>query len=703
MAALFVLVAGFYGSGVFSRLSSGGFENHASESYKAQQVIQHTLPATETSLIVLLKDKHGAAADTLAFRMEALKIFKALQADQTVSHISSYYSTNAPSFLSRDHKATFAIISLKGDASSQSDAVTKLRSKIASSQLEVKLGGTAAINNEITSTVAKDLAKAESISFTLLAILLVIVFRSFVAALLPLVLGAIAVLGAFLVTRLLTNVTEISEYAINVIILLGLGLAVDYSLFIVSRFREELRSGAAVSDALSTTMQTAGRTVLFSGTTVILSLLSLLIFPLNFLQSMGLGGAAAVVVAMIAALVVLPAILVRLGERVNALSFGSVAREHQAQVRGQATPTERQSLWYRLSRGVMHRPVAVLVTILALLLIAGIPFLHVRFGSADYRSLPAGSEARVTSETLRDEFDSPESPITVVFQAKSNLAEPASVGNLHNYTQTLQALPGVQKVATAAGASSNTAVINVDYKSDPLSPTTQQLVRRIRQSAVPAGASVLVGGQPAILTDLLDTLGRSLPYAAAFIIIALFVLLFLMLGSFVIPLQAIMLNILSLTASFGALVWVFQDGNLSNLLHFTSDGTINATQPILIFAIAFGLSMDYAVFLLSRIKEQYDLSGDTREAIATGIQKTGPIITSAAVLLCVVVAAFATSSIPLIQQIGVGLSLAILIDAFVIRMLLVPAVMRLLGKKNWWAPRRLQALAARLGLAEKNL
>ncbi|HUC20950.1 MAG TPA: MMPL family transporter, partial [Candidatus Polarisedimenticolaceae bacterium] len=518
-AAVFIAVAAVYGTGVFRSLTSGGFDNPDLESYKATVLMQEKMPSTQASMVVLFEGKNSQKADTPEFRGEVTKTLDRIKNDPSVDNVASYYTTGSPAMLSKDHTQTFALIGLKGSNAEQSAHVAELRSKLRSDLLSIKLGGVAAVNDEITSRVASDLSRAEAISFSLLAVLLVVVFRSLVAAALPLLLGGVAVLGAFLATRLLTTVTPISEYAINVIILLGLGLAVDYSLFMVSRFREELHNTRGdVPAALEKTMETAGRTIFFSGITVILSLLGLLIFPLNFLQSMGLGGAAAVVVAMVAALTVLPAVMARLGTRVNALSFGSVAHQHRALKAGKTLRSERKSLWYRISRGVMRRPVAVFTAVVMGLILLGTPFLHARFGAPDSRSLPVGSEAREVAESLTN-FDTQQSPIQVVFQSNGDILKPATVGALYDYAKKLESIPGVTKVesivsggdqpmtkaayqsvyaATGSPAyqiaksrtGNNTALLTISYKDDPLSAETQTLVKQIREVAVPANASV---------------------------------------------------------------------------------------------------------------------------------------------------------------------------------------------------------------------
>ncbi len=727
---VFIIASVVYGTTLFSRLNSAGFQVEGSDSHTAFNDIQAHLPQTDAEVIVLLSDKDGKKVADPATRKAIEETLSRVKDEPGVQSISSYYETNAPGMLSRDKNKTFATINLEGDRNDQTKTFPAIREKLTNPSLDIKVGGQAATNAAFTEIIENDLKIAETISFSLLAVLLVIVFRGLVAAALPLMVGGFAILGAFLVTRLLTNVTDISQFAINVIIFLGLGLAIDYSLFIVSRFREELRGSGDVKKAISSTMATAGRTVLFSGITVMISLLALLVFPLGFLRSMGLGGAAAVLVAMLGALVLLPAVLSKLGTRVYALSFGSVKKERGAIRAGKFGAAERRSIWYRLSLAVMKRPVLVIILTLTPLVLSGLPFLRAELQTPDYRSLPGGNEVRVVSESLRNDFPGKPNPVQIVLKSDRSLTESAQLSALDSYAKDVAKLPGINSaeslltatpgldtVDLASLLSRNTpdsarlkeryfsdnakvTYVNVYYEGTMFARANQQLVEDIRKLPSPSSLQVHVGGNTAELVDLLAALRTGVPYALALIIVTLFILLFLMLGSVIIPLKAILLNILSLAASFGAIVWVFQDGHFEKLLGFESVGAIDANQPILIFAIAFGLSMDYAVFLLSRIKEQHDRTKDTEEAVAEGVQKTGSIITSAALLLIVVVGAFGTSQIPLMKQLAVGLVLAIAIDAVVIRMLLVPATMKLLGKYNWWAPRPLKRLYERLGLSE---
>ena len=716
VSVLFIGLAGWYGMGVFSKLSQSDLADHNSESTQVVNRIQADFSKGVAQVVVLFHAHDGQTVDSPAFKTEVLRLLDKVRPDTT--SITSYYSSGASQLVSHDRKSTYAALVLPGDLNQQSDEVGSLRQKLASNSVDVALGGQAAVNADVNNQVHKDLATAEIASFSVLALLLVIVFRSVIAALLPLALGGFAILGAFFVTRLLTQVTDISQYAINIITLLGLGLAIDYSLFMVSRFREELHASRDVDAALKRTMETSGHTVFFSGMTVIASLLCMQVFPIDFLRSMSWGGAAAVFVALIAAMLVLPSILRLLGIRVDALAFGS-ARRYARAYRDGIVLKESESIWHKTGKVFMRfRWMAVIITSCALLA-AGLPFLRAHFSTPDYRSVPAGSESRTVSEKLISDFGDPAEPLHILYTAPTSLTDPAQIAKLYDYVQHVRQLGQVDSTASIVDlpgvgspqmyqalyahplsgvlkdqfeerVSGRTTLIDVNYKGDLDAAATQTLVDQVRGLARPDGVTVQVGGGPAVLHDLLATLRHYIPYGLVALGLTLFVLLFLLSRSVVIPLQAMVLSTLSLGAAFGSLVWVFQDGHWASLFNLTPTGSIDATMPVLIFAVAFGLSVDYSVFLYSRIREEYDRSHDNEEAVLTGLQKTGSIITSAAILLFIVVAAFATGRIPLMQEIGTGLALTVLIDAFVIRMVLVPSLMRILNHANWWAPKFLR-------------
>jgi trehalose monomycolate/heme transporter len=722
----------YYLPGLMPLLASEGFLAKGAESTEVRADMRDKFARDEPSALVIVKHKDGLEAATPGFKTAMDDVVAQIKREAGVEAVQTFYSTGADQFVSKDKRSTFASISIRGEIPDQEKVAVKLRSNVKNDKLELAWAGVALINHDITEQIGKDLALAETISFSLLAILLIFVFRGFVAALLPLLLGGFTVLVALLVLRVLAEMTTIVEYALNVIILIGLGLAVDYSLLMVSRFREELiaKKGDS-SEALRVTMQTAGRTIFFSGLTVIISLTALLLFPIDFLRSMGLGGGAAVFVAMIGALVVLPSILKLLGRRVNWLSFGSARQMEKSMQEGKAYE-QKESIWRRGGQFFMHFPSITLVIALALFIFALTPFLHVKLASPDVKVLPASSSVRQTTERLQNDFAFSDNPIEVIYTTDyTNITQPEAVGKLYDYTREVAKLEGVRNVQSIVNLpgmdltkdqyqqfyqrldqqpqpvreavqrlmDGKSTLVNIGYKHGTMTPEAQELVADVRGVQHP-NAGVKAGGFTAELVDLLHTLAKYIPYALALIAITLFILLFLMLGSVVIPVQAMLQNVLSLGASFGALVLIFQDGHLANLLGMNVTGNVDATQPVLIFAVAFGLSMDYSVFLYGRIKEEYDRTGDTNTALLAGLQKTGGIITSAAILLFVVVAAFATSRISIMQQVGVGLGLAILVDAFIVRMVLVPATMKLLGKFNWWAPRWMKWVHRKIGFSD---
>ena len=725
-----ILGAAFFGSGLFPLLKSGGFEDPNSQSSTARALLDQQLGGSISDVVILIRSDTLMATDPV-FASAAARLLDPLQSRPEVASVTSYYSTHSQRFLSRDGHETFAIVQLAStDQTVKAEQYKTLAPHLVSPSpaVDVSVGGAQAVNAAVNAQVSADLERAEAITFPLVGILLLIVFASLVAAGLPLLIGGIAILGAFAILRFLTGVTDISIFAINVVTVLGLGLAIDYALFIVTRFREEMAtSGGDSRLALERTLATAGRTVLFSGLTVSVSLLGLLLFPEGFLRSMGLGAIGAVLVAMLSALTILPALLAVLGPRINALSVQRLFRRTSVATSG----SDSHGAWYRLSQFVMRFPIPVALVSLTMLVTLGLPFLHASFSTPDVRVLPAGQETRVVSERLAQDFASQgASEIIIAIRTPGDALSPANLAALGAYVGRIAAMPHVieaQSLVTvdpsltladyqrlysnpsanpqlaevaAQLAHGDATKVVVALDSAEFSSATEAATRQIRALPISGDLLPLVTGETAYQMDLFSNLRATLPYALLVIVLAIFVLLFLMTGSVVMPLKAIALNILSLSATFGALVWIFQDGHFEQLLAFHSNGSIDGTQTILIFALAFGLSMDYEVFLLSRIKEQFDATGDNRAAVATGLQRTGWLISSAALLLAVVLAAFSTSRIVFIQQIGIGLAIAVVMDATLVRGLLVPATMRLMGRWNWWAPAPLRAIWRRIGLSE---
>jgi RND superfamily putative drug exporter len=695
-AVAFLGFAGGWGTGVFGSLTGAGFDDPGSDSYRAAQLAAAELGRDDADVIVLYRSAERTVDDA-AFRQAVTGTLAVLPAD-VVDRTVTWWGTRAPQLVSADRHSTYAVLGLRGDEDQRTAGLEAIEHRLDAPGLETSVGGLSTVNRDITERIRADIARAETLSIPVLLVLLVVIFGSVAAASLPLAIGVTAILGAFTALRAFTLVTDVSVFSINVITILGLGLAIDYGLFMVSRFREELRRGLSTEEAVVRTMVTAGRTVAVSGLTVAIALAGLLIFPQVFLRSMGFGGMAAVLVGMVAALTLLPALLAVLGPRVDALPVR----------RRSAPPADGRGVWARLAQSVMRRPVLYAVSVVAVLLALGLPFLRVTFGGIDPRALPAGTESRVVAETLdRDFTANATSPVEAVVTLPAAVDSAAGQAALRSWVDSARAVDGVTSAAvTGSGrraggdTAGGTARVELGLAGDPISGEARELVHRLRDLPPPAGGSVLVGGRTAELVDLLGSVGGRLPWMALLVAGTSFVLLFLAFGSVVLPVKALLMNVLSLCASFGAIVWIFQDGHLSGALDFTPTGTLEATQPILVLAIVFGLSMDYEVFLMSRIREQYELTGDNTAAVATGLQRTGGIITSAALLLIVVIGAFSLSGITFIKLIGVAMIIAIAVDATVVRALLVPATMRLLGRANWWAPVPLRRLHGRVGFRE---
>jgi uncharacterized membrane protein YdfJ with MMPL/SSD domain len=537
--------------------------------------------------------------------------------------------------------------------------------------------------------VEHDLRIAEILVFPLLFLLTFWFFRSGVAALLPLMIGGLAIVGTFLILRIASEFGSISIFALNLTTGLGLGLAIDYSLFVVSRYREEIARLGPGAEAMKRTMATAGRTVFFSSLTVAAAMASLIIFPQRFLYSMGLGGALVALLAATIALTVLPAVLALLGNRVNSGSPKFLQRRAERE----ATETE-SGFWYRLSRLVMRRPAAIAIVTTALLIVLAIPFWNLRFTSVDAQVLPTSASARQVDDVLRAEFPPfRDTPIRLLVENSS----PQAVAKVE---QQLRGLDGVIAVDPPRQLPDGDTVIQAVNNSPFITDSSRNLVKEVRALPDPAGSTVLVTGAAAHFVDFQHSLAANLPIALAIVVISTLIVLFLMTGSVILPIKQLVMNALNLIAVFGILVFVFQDGRLEGLLDYRSQGALEQTMPVLLFAVAFGLSTDYGVFLLSRIKEAHDQGVPNSEAVAVGLERTGRIVTAAALLFAIAVGVFATSQIIFIKENFIGVALAVLIDASLIRALLVPSLMELLGKWNWWAPKQLRRLHERFGLSE---
>jgi RND superfamily putative drug exporter len=694
IALLFVAFAAVWGTGVFGKLtSSDNFTPPASQSQREANRADQVFGRNDADVVVLYHSAAMTVGDP-AYRQAVTAALSGLPRGD-VAKVTTYWSSGSPSLVSTDRHSTYAVLQLTGaDDAARHQAYDAIRTDLdppglAAGGVTARVGGTVAFGVAVDSEVTADIAKAEAFSMPVLLILLLVIFGSLAAASLPLAIGGVAILGSLTVLRLLTMATTVSVYSVNITTILGLGLGIDYGLFMVTRFREELHLQPTVEQAVGRTVATAGRTVAVSGITVAVALTSLMLFPENFLRSMGYGGVATVAVDVLAALIVLPALLALLGHRINALR---IRRSVLRPVRD-----ESSGAWYRLARSVMRRPLIYVAVITIGLLALAAPFLRISWGGIDARTLPAASTVRQVSEALDSEFPANS---TAPIEALITGAGATNPAGLAAYLHRVEAIPGVT-TARVTGTKGGTVRVDIGYTPATVSPAARHIVTEVRDASPPAGTTVLVGGITAGLVDELGSLGSTLPWMALLVCVSTFVLLFLAFGSVVLPVKAIVMNVLSLAVAFGVVVWVFQWGHLSGPLRFTATGSIDPTMPILLAAIIFGLSMDYEVFLLSRIRERYDQTGDNTAAVAAGLQRTGGLITSLALLLIIVVGAFSASGVTFIKLLGVGMIVALIVDSSVVRVMLVPATMRLLGGANWWAPRPLRRLYARYGIREE--
>ena len=692
-ALLIAVVGGVWGTTIFAKVQTAGGFNAPDSQSQHEADLATSVFGRDAGDVVVLYSSPALTTASPAFRSAVTSTLAALPRSKAESY-ATYWSTGSRQFVSASGHQTYAVIELAGATdTARQTSYDAIKANLSAPGLRTQAGGVVPTNETIDQQVTASISRAEGLSFPILLILLLVIFGSLTAACLPLVIGGLGILGSFTVLRLLTIFTGVSVFSLNITTILGLGLGIDYGLFMVTRFREELHKPGSVEDAVSRTVATAGRTVLVSGVTVAIVLASLMLFPELFLRSMGYGGVATVLVDMLAALIVLPALLAVLGPKVNSLRIRrSVQRPPAAEGTGG---------WSRLAHSVMRRPVLYAVPIVVLLLGLGSPFLKVVWGGVDATVLPATAAPRIVTEALNTDFPgNPTAPIETIVQFAGPVAgSPGRAAGLTAYISRLDHIPGVTG-AQLTGLHGDIARIDMTYGPGPFTPQARAIVGSVRDVAAPPGATAYTGGQTAALADELSSLGQTLPWMALAVVLATFLLMFLAFGSLVLPVQTIVMNILSLGAMFGVVTWIFQDGHLSGPLGFTPNGTINPTIPILMFAIMFGLSMDYQVFLLSRIRESYDINHDNTRAIAAGLQRTGGVITSAALLLIIVIGLFSLSSITFIKLLGVGMIVALILDATLVRLLLVPAVMRLAGDANWWAPGPLRSFYARHGIHE---
>ncbi|MGI5347765.1 MMPL family transporter [Streptomyces sp. CA-250714] len=699
LSLLAVVALAAVGFGAFSKLQGGGFDDPDSPSSRAATLIDEKFHG-EDNLVLLVRAK-GGNLDSPAVKHAGQELTAGLRKEPGVSQVTSYWAPGGSALTSRDGSQALVLAHMDQE---DTERVTEVTDKWSGERgaVSVRAGGAAALNEQVNAQVSKDLGVAEAIAVPVTLVLLILAFGSVVAALLPLAIGLIAILGTFAELYILGSITDVSVFAINLTTALGLGLGIDYGLLLVSRFRERLGAGDDTAQALRTTVRTAGRTVLFSASTVVAALAALLLFPPYFLRSFAYAGIGVVAIAALSALLVVPALLAVLGPRVNKgrLPWADAVRKPEA------------PLWGKLARVVMRRPALTALPVLAVLLLAASPLLGATFGTPDERVLPDSAESRQVSTALQHDFAGNDAAgISVVTE------ERADGGAVGRYAAQLSELKGVSRVQAATGTyaqghsvrgpgaasagfeQDGTHRLTVTTSLTPASGAAQDLVREIRDLPGPDGSKTLVGGKDAQLIDAKKAIADKLPAAVAWVVGSTFVLLFLFTGSIVQPLRALVLNAISLTAAIGAMVWVFQDGHLSSLLGFTAM-PMDTSMTVLMFCIVFGLSMDYEVFVTSRIKELHDAGADNSESVTGGLSRTGRIVTMAAGLLAVSFFAFTTSKVSFIQMFGLGSGLAILIDAVAVRGVLVPAAMRMLGRTAWYAPRPLRRLHARAGLSE---
>jgi RND superfamily putative drug exporter len=671
-----IIVAGFFGFQAFSRFDSGGYTDPNSDSSQAQEILLEEFDVKQPSLVFAVGSKNKSI-DDLSVAKSATELEQELKNEAAVEEVFSYWSAGQAPFLkSEDGKSGLIFVYFATTDFTESDKLGgEFQEKYDGTykDLEVYISGEAVFANAINGRVQDDLKIAEAIAIPLTFLLLLIIFGAMVASAMPLVIGITSIIGTFFVMYLLTFVTDVSVFVLNLTTGLGLGLGIDYALLMVNRFREELARGVRKDKAIVNTMRTAGKTVFYSGLTVVVTLLSLTFFPLNFLKSMGYAGASVVALAVLGALIPLPAIMSLLGKNIN-----------KGRIRKNAFVNVEKGRWSKFARFVMKKPVTVLVFTSAVLLVFISQITNVKFGQVDTDVLPKSDRAYISSEFIAQEFPGEEgSPIEFVFPNGSN--------KLPEIKQYLN-LVGQTKEITRVGepqVSGDFVKAEVIQSIKPRTPEGEKLIQTLRD--LPAPVEVLIGGQAADYADTQAAIKDNLILVIAWIMITIFVLLFAFTGSILLPIKAVLLNFVSLAATIGALTWVFIDGNLKSLLgDFNVNGTIDTNMLVLVSVVAFGLSMDYEVFLLSRIKEEHDAGKSNVDAVALGLQKSARIITAAALILAIVFAAFLTSGVTSIKLLGFGVAFAILIDATLIRALLVPALMRLFGEYNWWAPKSLK-------------
>ena len=669
------IAAGVVGSLVFARLEGGGYSDPNSDSYKAANYLTDTFKVKDPAIIFII-DAGKSVADP-AVAAEVAPIEAELRNRPGVESTLSYWSAGgAKQLVSSDGNAAYLFIyGTEADLTSLDKLASELQKKYDGEvgNLRIYVGGFSTFNNAINERISSDLKFAEAISIPLTFLFLLFVFGGLIASAMPVVVAISAILGAFVILYLISLATGVSIFALNLITGLGMGLGIDYSLLMVNRFREELKSGKSVEESVTQTVKTAGRTVFFSGITVMISLASLMFFPQMFLKSFGYGGVAVVAIAIVGALIPLPAILALLGTKIDKFV-----------VRKSAITPKEDGRWAHTARYVMKRPVAVVVLSLLILGTVASPIKDIVFSQVDTRVLPASDKAAIAAKVGQDKFPGEQAnPVEIVIpNGTTKMIE------INSFVSDLANVPGIINIGAPETVGSDVRIAAI-HSMGARSPAAENMIIKIRELKVPEGT--LVGGVAADYADSQIGIAKTLPLALGWIAIGTLILLFMFTGSIILPIKAVILNLLSLSATLGAMTWIFIGGNMNWLVgSFTNTGSIDTSIVILIAVVAFGLSMDYEVFLLSRIKEEHDAGHSNIESVALGLQKSARIITAAAVILSVVFAIFMTSGVTSIKAMGFGVAFAILLDATLVRALLVPALMRLFGERNWWAPKALK-------------
>lgn len=719
--ALLMPMALMLAGSVLPMLKAGGFEDPGRESWQAFELIQREF-GTGTGDIIALYTTETGTVDDLGVTAKMTSVISRLENDPEVGAVQSFYTTTAPHFVSGDRTRTFLLIDLLGDEQQKIETFLRLQPAFAADNLTVQFAGLIPTNHSVFETIRSDLTRAELLAFPLTSVVVFVVFGSAASVAILLVAGGCGILFAFAALRGIAAISDVSVFAINTIMLLGLGLAVDYSLFLVNRFREELPA-RGVEDAILRTMETTGRAIAFSGITVAASLCGLFVFEQMVLRSLALGGIVVALGSVVLALTLIPALLAVTGKRIDAWRIPFL------------TPIEdtlqQDNLWHRTALAVMQRPLIIAIAIAMLLLVLALPFTRFKGTLVDWRALPAGEPVRVTNEILDAEFAANQgTPHLVLVTVPGNVLAPENLQRLATLTERMSEIPGISRIDSIftftpdmSIAESTDLLQNRDpdnayfealltafvkgrwmrlsvVSEQPFDGTLSlQQVRALRSMST-AEVQVQVAGYAAALIDLRAAVREQAPWMISIVMGVMFVILFLAFGSVTLPLKAMVMNSLSLTASFGAVVWIFQDGRLQALLDYSPLGYSDLTLPLVMFAVIFGLSMDYEVILLSRIREEYARCGDNSGAVAVGLARTGRLITSAGALFLVVVAAFATSKMLYMKALGVGMGLAILLDITIVRAMFLPAAMHLMGRWNWYAPKVLRRLWRMSGVSD---